>query len=199
MACAHVDLPAPDGPTSTIRAGSGSPSDIPRVWHGDPSVGSLIVDGFIAWCGFLGAWLLFAGPVFQAALELREQEIERDRIAAAMATVPKPPPVSNWWWLLPPVHYVLTRRRSDTYRNAVWAALDAEDVAALVLFSSKAVGWALVGLGGLLLALKETWELREHYEWPTAIFWLLIVLMGALSVAITAGSQGRGQKLLKSI
>jgi hypothetical protein len=31
------------------------------------------VDGVIAWCGFVGAWLLVAGPIYQAALELPER------------------------------------------------------------------------------------------------------------------------------
>jgi hypothetical protein len=40
------------------------------------------VETLIAWCGFLGAWLLFAGPIFQAALELQEESREADRIEA---------------------------------------------------------------------------------------------------------------------
>ncbi len=30
------------------------------------------MEHLIAWAGFLGAWLLVAGPVYQAALELRQ-------------------------------------------------------------------------------------------------------------------------------
>jgi hypothetical protein len=36
----------------------------------------------IAWVGFLGAWLLVAGPLYQGALELREEEVDREGIAA---------------------------------------------------------------------------------------------------------------------
>jgi hypothetical protein len=31
----------------------------------------------IAWAGFLGAWLLVAGPLYQGALELREEDVDR--------------------------------------------------------------------------------------------------------------------------
>jgi hypothetical protein len=34
----------------------------------------------------------------------------------------------------------------------------------------------IVGMGALLIATKETWELCEHYEWSTTTFvtiWLL--------------------------
>jgi hypothetical protein len=54
------------------------------------------MDGVIAWCGFFGAWLLVAGPVYQAALELQEQDIERERLQEATAQVPAPDPVSAW-------------------------------------------------------------------------------------------------------
>jgi hypothetical protein len=70
------------------------------------------VDGVIFWCGYVGAWLLVAGPIYQAALELQEQDIERDRIQQVTAQVPAPAPVSAWWWLLPPVRYLLAQRRS---------------------------------------------------------------------------------------
>ena len=37
------------------------------------------------WCGFLGAWLLFGGPIYQASLELREPAA-KDQVAPARAT-----------------------------------------------------------------------------------------------------------------
>jgi hypothetical protein len=55
------------------------------------------------------------------------------------------------------------------------AALDSRDLADLLQYLNKARGWLLVGLGGLLLAVNETWQLREHYEWPVAVFWVLVV------------------------
>ena len=45
------------------------------------------MEQFIAWCAFLGAWLLFAGPVLQAALELREQQLSREEFESANASV----------------------------------------------------------------------------------------------------------------
>jgi hypothetical protein len=48
------------------------------------------VHELIAWCGFFGAWFLVAGPVYQAALELEEEGLERDTFA----------PRSPGWWVL---------------------------------------------------------------------------------------------------
>ena len=71
---------------------------------------------FIAWSGFLGAWLLVAGPIYQAAIELEEEDVEREVIAEASANVEAPPRVSPWWRLLPPVAYLLHRRRGRVHR-----------------------------------------------------------------------------------
>lgn len=150
----------------------------------------------IAWCGFAGAWLLFGGPVYQAVLELQEQDIERGRLAEVGRTVEGPARVSHWWWLLPPVGYVLERRRRRQWREAVVAALAPDEVAALVNYMDKATGWLFVGLGGLLIAAKETWELIEHYEWPAWVFWVLVVAMIALASANAAHRTARSRTVL---
>jgi hypothetical protein len=67
----------------------------------------------IAWVGFLGAWLLVAGPLYQGALELREEEVDREGIEASTARVPRPDPPSPWWWLLPPAVYLIRRHRGN--------------------------------------------------------------------------------------
>jgi hypothetical protein len=156
------------------------------------------VDGVIAWSGFLGAWLLVAGPVYQAYLELKEQEFERERFTAAGTGVPEPPRVSGWWWLLPPVKYLLERRRSAKWRDAMLAALPHDELENLVNFLNKARGWLYVGLGGFLIATKETWELHEHYEWPQYAFWLLMLGMALLAVTNLAVMAHRSRSVLAS-
>ena len=149
----------------------------------------------IAWCGFFGAWLLVAGPLYQAAIELREEDLERDALADLAQQVERPTPVSSWWWLVPPVHVWLKRRRGQAFRRAVFARLSAEQRAAFVTFVNKATGWMFVGLGGLLIAVKETWELRELEEWPAAVFWVLIVVMSVAAAANTAVRMNRERHL----
>jgi uncharacterized membrane protein YiaA len=139
------------------------------------------MDGVIAWLGFVGGWLLFAGPVYQAALELQEEGFERSRLEAVSSRVPKRG-VSPWWWLLPPVAYVLQRRRAQAHQTAVIAAMPHQDVEMLMAYMNKALGWLIVGAGGLLLAVRETWDLTEHYDWPTAVFVVLIVALALLAV-----------------
>ncbi len=151
----------------------------------------------IAWLGFLGGWLLFAGPLYQASLELDEEQLERDRIAERQATIAKPPPVSPWWWLVPVLGYYLEMRRTRGYRRAVMAALDASDRADLVRYLRKARGWALVALGGLLLATNETWEVCEHYEWPVWVFAVLAAALAGLSAAYTANNQRQSHQYVE--
>lgn len=65
------------------------------------------------------------------------------------------------------------------------AALTADEMTGLVRFVNKATGWLYVALGALLIAVKETWELVEFNEWPSWLFWALIVLMAAAATLNT--------------
>ncbi len=120
----------------------------------------------MAWCGFVGAWLLVAGPLAQGTIELGEQDLERDVLAGATTAVTKPPPVSAWWWLAPPIRYLLNRRRTREYRRAVTERLTLAQLEAIHSYLEKAQAWLLVAGGAALFAVKETWELRESYDWP---------------------------------
>ncbi|RYU13431.1 hypothetical protein [Nocardioides iriomotensis] len=145
----------------------------------------------ILWCSFLGAWLLVAGPVYQAVLELQEEELEFDRVRGLASAVPAPPPLSRWWWLVPPARLLLSRRRQDVHRRAVVDALSDADHEVLVSYIGKARGWLIVGAGAFLIACKETWELVEGHHWPEAWWWVLVPLMALLSVAWTVGNAVR--------
>lgn len=152
----------------------------------------------VEWCGFVGSWLLFAGPVFQATLELREEGLERDRLTAVSAEKAQQfPKTSAWWWLFPPVRYLLERRRSKVYRDAVMSALTQQERESLVHYLNKATGWTFVGLGALLLALQETWDLREHYGWSSWVYWVVVLVMILLCSATTSVLLRRGNSLLE--
>lgn len=155
----------------------------------------VLVEDVIPWVGFLGAWLLFVGPVYQAALELSERDALREAFGQAMTW--RPERVSAWWWLLPPVHYVLQRRRSRDFHRTVLSALRPDQIQVLVTYFNKATGWLFVGLGGLLIATKETSELAESREWGLTPFVVLVVGMAVLSIAIVAARMGRGQQMTR--
>ena len=40
--------------------------------------------------------------------------------------------------------------------------------------------------GATLLAAGETWQVVRHYDWPTWVFWLLMVVMLSAAVLSTA-------------
>lgn len=151
---------------------------------------------FVTWCGFIGAWLLFAGPIYQAAIELREEDIEDERIRAAAKLITPPADISAWWWLLPPIKIVLERRRSKAYRRAFLTVLSAEDIEALVTFLNKATGWLFVAGGGLLIATKETYELVQAEHWSLVVFWITIVVLAIISLANTAYRIARSERVL---
>src|SRR6201996_8758304 len=145
----------------------------------------------IAWCGFLGAWLLVAGPLDQAVREVEDQEFEHEVLDRAAARVEEPPPISNWWLLLPPVWWFLRRRRESIFRHRVGEAMDDEDLLAFLTVKDILNAWLYVAAGASLIAVKETWELHEAYEWPEWAFGLLVVGMLVFCVAITVGRTRR--------
>lgn len=140
----------------------------------------------IAWIGFAGAWLLVAGPLYQGALELLEQEIDQTGFEAVTKDLPRPRMPSLWWWLVPPVMLVLQQRQMADYRREALALLTAEQRAQYTGFMRKATGWFVVASGASLLAVKETWELTEEREWPAWVFAIVLVVMFTLTVSYAA-------------
>jgi hypothetical protein len=147
----------------------------------------------IAWAGFLGAWLLVAGPLYQGALQLLEEDIDREGIEASIARIPRPDPPSPWWWLLPPVMYLIARRRSNAYRRAALAQLTPAQRDQSTSFLNKATGWFTVALGAALLAAEQTWQVITRQHWPAWLFWILIIVMLGVSVLNTTLRMARGR------
>jgi hypothetical protein len=145
------------------------------------------VDEVIAWATFAGAWLLVTGPLYQGSVELGELDFDRQGIqgtaAAVQAALSRP---SAWWWLLPPVMYVLHRRWYKALRQAMLAQVTETQREQMASFQSKATGWFTVAAGAALLAAGDTWRIVQFYGWPGWLFWLLIVVMLAAAVLITA-------------
>ena len=150
------------------------------------------------WFGFIGAWLLVAGPIYQAAQELLDQDIERERIREAQHAIEVPPRVSALWWFVPPIKLYLEHRRSQAYRQRFIASLLPEDVEAMMSFMSKAMAWLMVATGGLCIAIKETYELCEAYEAATWLMWLIVAGMAFCSVLYTVMSLVRVAKITNS-
>jgi hypothetical protein len=150
----------------------------------------------ILWSGFFGAWLLVAGPLYQAALELGEENISREDMAGVQRNETESRP-SGWWWLIPPVGYWKQRRFAQEERRAMMAALPHVVMASWVTFMNKATAWFYVASGAFLIALKETYELVEGHEWPTWVFWVLVVVMAGLATGNTAVRMSRTQELVE--
>jgi hypothetical protein len=140
----------------------------------------------IAWAGFLGAWLLVAGPLYQGAIELREEDVDREAIEASTAGIPRPVPPSPWWWLVPPVMYLIRRHRGNAYREAALAQLTRAQRDQFTSFVNKATGWFTVASGAALLAAEQTWQVIERHHWPAWLFWILFIVMLGASVLNTA-------------
>ncbi|CAN5214693.1 hypothetical protein BH11ACT3_BH11ACT3_23860 [soil metagenome] len=140
---------------------------------------------FIHWAGFVGAWLLVAGPLVQAALELRDENLDRDSLTSMQADIPERPKISKWWWLLPPVAYIKNYRRQKAQRDAYMRAMTREQREQMVGFGNKASGWFFVAGGAFLIFMKEAWELNHLYEVPTFVYWIVVVVLAIAAIAST--------------
>jgi hypothetical protein len=118
----------------------------------------------VLWLGVIGSWLLFAGPVYQAGLELRDHENAAMRLRRTLSSMAPPAPVSWWWWLIPPVKIMLEWRRAIDHRRAFMDALSLEEYTSLLTFIHKATGWWLVGMGGLLVAIQQSYGFAQRYH-----------------------------------
>ncbi len=136
----------------------------------------------MSWLEFIGAWLLFAGPIYQAALELQDEDIEIDRIRLAGAKIKKAAQVSLWWWLLPPAKIYMERKRSHKYWARYIKTLPNNEVEALVSYRSKANAWLFITVGGFCIAISQSYGLAKENDWNNYILAALIVVMFVLSI-----------------
>ena len=150
----------------------------------------------ITWALFAGSWLLVAGPLYQAAIELNEMEVDRQGFSEIAKRLPRPKMPSPWWWLVPPVMYFLARHVNEQSQRAIFAAMNDTQREQFISFRNKSAGWLTVALGAFLLAGGETWEIVYHYDWPQWVFWALLVFMTASALVNTALRMAGSQRAL---
>lgn len=148
------------------------------------------MDTWLMWLAFIGSWMLVGGPLYQGSLELLELDIDREGIEKATAGLVPPPTPSPWWWLLPPVILFKRYQNSKNMHELAEAMMTEEQLQQFIGFRHKATGWFTVSAGAFFLALRETWELVEHYEWSEWIFWALtLFLLGSALGNTVRGNQ----------
>lgn len=139
------------------------------------------MDGLVAVIACAGAWLLFAGPLVQAAFELREESVhQRTLVAPARARE-----LSPWWWLLPPVAIARHLVARHAFRRQQIASISKEELRTNLVFANKATGWLLVAGGALLIAVKETWGAGAELGVPEILRWVAVV---GLACAVFLGA-----------
>ncbi len=151
----------------------------------------------IEWCSFVGAWLLVIGPIQQAAIDINDEDFDRDEFGRALANVPRPPRISRWWLLVPPVAYILRARRNHDFQETMLREMSASQLEDVLHFRETTSAWMFVAVGGFLLAVSETWALHAHYRWSVWTFWVLMIGMVAFSIVSTVGRVHRRTQLLE--
>ncbi|GAB2710355.1 hypothetical protein [Nocardia thraciensis] len=148
----------------------------------------------IAALGAVGAWLLVAGPLHQATIELREQGLT-DRTSFP-AELLGPQHISPWWWLLPPVAYWKQHRERERTKQLALRTMSTEQIQRMLAFSNTALGWLFVAAGATLIAIKETYELVEIAHWPQVWTWVIVVAALLFAVGNAALQTSRTRHIL---
>lgn len=148
----------------------------------------------IAALGAMGAWLLVAGPLHQATIELREQGLT-DRTNFRTETL-TPHHISPWWWLLPPVAYWKHHRERERIKQLALHTMSTEQIQRMLAFSNTALGWLFVAAGATLIAIKETYELVEITHWPHAWTWIIVIAALLIAVGNAALQTSRTRHIL---
>lgn len=151
-----------------------------------------VVDEILIALGAAGAWALFAGPLLQAALELRDESTTQHSLARPVDDQPRP---SAWWWVLPPVAVTLVQLHRRRLRQAQLAAMPSGDVRAEMLFSGRATAWLLVAVA-LLIATRESWEVGATVHMSPGGRVALILLLAVAICALAARCRVRTGTLL---
>ena len=150
----------------------------------------------IAWSGFIGGWLLVAGPMYQGGLELNAESSNFDAFHPSEAVRGARSEVSPWWWLLPPVAVIKLKQEGARHRREFMNSLTPQQIATLVSFSNKATGWFIVAAGAFFIAVKETWHLCHLNHWPAWVYAPIVVIPLALCVSFTARQVRRTDTVL---
>jgi hypothetical protein len=139
------------------------------------------MDIAIALLGLVGAWLLLAGSIYQAVLELRAHELAVERLQE-LGALAQTKQVSGWWWLVPPVKVYLERRRAMAQKEVYFNALSVEEFEGLVSFLNKSAGWLCVALGGVMIAIKETHQFCRDHHIGEILFALIAITLAGLCI-----------------
>jgi hypothetical protein len=132
----------------------------------------MLMATIILWIYAAGCWLIFAGSIYQAALDIKEQDIEFDRIRQVGRDIHKERNVSAWWWLFPPIKISKESKNHKEYERRYLKALSSEDTESMVNLRSKTTAWLYVGVGALLVSIEATWSVTEHYKLK---IWLFVI------------------------
>jgi hypothetical protein len=150
------------------------------------------------WLALLGGWLLFAGPVQQAVLELRAEQVEHDRLSRRQQLVSRPASVPAWLWLLPPVALVLHRRRVTAFQHEYFKSLDIDQRRDLIGFLNLASGWSIVAAGAWFIALSETYSITHEHGWSLVWFAVISIAVTTIAAASAIERVRRAEALLQT-
>lgn len=146
---------------------------------------------FVAFCGVVGAWLVFTFSIYQGLLDMQEQ---RQLIADRVTVVDK---FSPWWWVLPPVK--IAKEKARGLQMLASLGLSETTVSGISRAFSRAVAWFYVAIGGALTTLAALYTLLVTGHWYTPLaFWVIMLILlvlgfGQAAVRIDPRHQAKKQ------
>ncbi|MFT4186832.1 MAG: hypothetical protein QM613_06370 [Micrococcaceae bacterium] len=151
----------------------------------------------MAWCAFIGSWVLVAGPLYQGAMELGEFDINRDDFTNHIHQIDPPEHISPWWWLIPPLAYIKTKQIQNPWRKRFFASFNDAQREQFVSFSNKSTGWFMICIGASLIGIDSANSLTKAMEWSNLAMIPLIIFAAIMCVSFTVARLHRTKSMLQ--
>ncbi|WP_282800725.1 hypothetical protein [Lactococcus lactis] len=137
------------------------------------------MEKFVEIIEFIAKWLLFAFPLYQAYIELIEQQKFLNKIVRKSKKYPK---ISPWYWVIPPLKITLEKKRGLTILSE--GLISKRDFEDSIIFGRKATAWFYVSIAGLLEGVAAVYEVFHSFGYQISYFKLVFISVLVAAICI---------------
>ena len=109
--------------------------------------------------GFMAEWFLFTFSLYQAVVEIGEQEVILGQIKSTSKEYREVP---AFYWLVPPFKVWLEKKRVERILHDI--TVNTEDFDQIFSLSNRAIAWTYIAVAEILIGVISTNEILELFN-----------------------------------